>query len=103
MSRMALHVLVGTALTDPDFCDRLLNGGRPTLLAEFDLTAEEREAVLPIEAGSLSEFATRLEEWLAANEQPDGGVRPCEPPADTRARSSRAVSSRTAGGCEARG
>ena len=70
MSQMALHTLVGTALTDPRFCHGLLNGRRHSLLAEFDLTDEEREVVLGVEAGSIQEFAVQLCEWLKAQESP---------------------------------
>ena len=70
MSQMALQILVGTALTDPRFCHGLLNGSRHTLLAEFDLTDEEREVVLGVEAGSIQEFAAQLCEWLKAQESP---------------------------------
>jgi hypothetical protein len=68
MSQMTLHTLVGTALTDPRFCHDLLNGRRHTLLADFDLTDEEREAVMVIEAKSIQDFAAHLHEWLRAQE-----------------------------------
>ena len=68
MPQMALHILVGTALTDPRFCHDLLNGKRHTLLHEFDLTDEERKAVLAIQAESIQEFAAQLCEWLKAQE-----------------------------------
>jgi hypothetical protein len=68
MSQMALHAIVGTALTDPKFCNDLLNGRRHTLLIKFDLTDEEREAILVIEAESIQEFAAHLCEWLEAQE-----------------------------------
>jgi hypothetical protein len=68
MSQMALHTLVGTALTDSRFCNDLLNGRRHTLLADFDLTDEEQEAVLVIEADSIQKFAAHLHEWLRAQE-----------------------------------
>jgi hypothetical protein len=64
MSQMALHTLVGTALIDRKFCADLLNGRRPILLTKFDLTDEEREFVLFIEAESIREFAVQLCEWL---------------------------------------
>jgi hypothetical protein len=70
MSQMALQILVGTALIDPRFCHGLLNGRRHSLLAEFDLTEEEREVVLGVEAGSIQEFAMQLCEWLKAQESP---------------------------------
>ena len=64
MSEAALKALVGTALVDREFGEELLRGGRVALLTEFDLTNEEREAVLSIEADTVVEFATRLCEWL---------------------------------------
>ena len=70
MSQMALHALVGTALIDSQFCHGLLNGRRHSLLAEFDLTADEREVVLGVEAGCIQEFAVQLCEWLKAQESP---------------------------------
>ena len=68
MSQMTLHTLVGTALTDREFRHDFLNGKRPTLLTKFDLTEEEREVVLGIEAESLQEFAAQLCKWLKFQE-----------------------------------
>jgi len=65
MSKIVLQTLIGTALVDQRFCKEFLNGKRPTLLAEFDLTDEEREVALAIEADSIQEFAVGLYEWLA--------------------------------------
>lgn len=64
MSATALQALIGTALVDREFCEELLNGKRPTLLAEFDLSDEEREVVLTIETDSIQEFAIGLYEWI---------------------------------------
>ena len=66
MSQMAFQALVGTALVDPEFGEELLNGKRPGLLAQFDLTDDEREAILSVEAGSIQQFAVGLYEWLTA-------------------------------------
>jgi hypothetical protein len=68
MSQMTLHTLVGTALIDPEFCHDLLNGRRHALLAEFDLTDEEREVVMLVEADSIQQFAAQLCEWLKAQD-----------------------------------
>jgi len=68
MEHMALQILVGTALTDPQFCHDLLNGRRRTILSQFDLTEEERKAVLGVEAESIQDFAAQLCEWLKAQE-----------------------------------
>jgi hypothetical protein len=66
MSHRALQRIVGTAVTDPEFCVDLLNGKRQAILAAFDLSAEERSILLEIEASSLQEFASCLEEELRA-------------------------------------
>ena len=68
MSSTAIQALIGTALLDREFCKELLNGKRSALLAEFDLTDEEREIVLGIETDSIQEFAERLYEWLKNQE-----------------------------------
>jgi hypothetical protein len=66
MSKTALQTLIGTALIDRRFCEELLNGKRPALLAEFDLSEEEREVALIVETDSIQEFAVGLYERLAA-------------------------------------
>ena len=65
MSEVTVQALIGTALVDRRFSEELLNGKRPTLVAEFDLTDEERKAILSVEAGSVQEFAAGLYERLA--------------------------------------
>lgn len=74
MSEEELCILVGTALTDSEFRDKLLKGDRHHLLAEYDLTDEEREAILAIEAESIQEFAARLCERLKIPGEPLWGV-----------------------------
>jgi hypothetical protein len=69
MSHRALQRVIGTAVTDPQFCTDLLDGKRRSILEPFDLTAEERHILLAIEAGSLQEFAARLEERLETGDQ----------------------------------
>lgn len=66
MLNMELQLLVGTALTDSDFCDTLLNGERHVLLAKFDLTEEEQHIIQTIRANSIEEFAMQLAEQLQA-------------------------------------
>jgi hypothetical protein len=59
---MMLQTIIGTALIDREFCKELMNGKRPNLLAEFDLTDEEREVVLAIKSDSIQKFAAGLYE-----------------------------------------
>ena len=70
MSTMALQTLIGTTLIDHKFCEELLDGKRATLLTEFNLTNEEREAILAVKANSTQEFAIELHEWLAGGDGP---------------------------------
>lgn len=74
MSHGVLQDLVANAVIDAGFCNRLLNGERRRVLLEFDLTEDERQAVLGIEAVSLKDFAIQLDEWLEAREEPTGSL-----------------------------
>jgi len=65
MSRTALQALVGAALVNPEFGEKLLDGRRSSLIAEFDLTDEEQREILSIEASSPKELALGLYERLA--------------------------------------
>jgi hypothetical protein len=77
MSHMALQIMVGTALTDTKFCEGLLNGSRRSLMSDFDLTEEERRAVLDIRAKSIQEFAAQLHDWLETGARPGSSPPPC--------------------------
>jgi hypothetical protein len=68
----ALQVLIGTALTDRDFCRALLNGSRGKILRTFPLTPQEIDIIMDIRADTLEEFAGQLHEnFLAAADDPD--------------------------------
>jgi hypothetical protein len=64
MSLSELDRLIGTALADPLVCAHLLDSHRRDVIASFDLTAEERLALLSIQADTLQDFARQLFEWL---------------------------------------
>ncbi len=55
-----IDALIWRAFTDGAFRKGLLNGSRPELVDAMGLTAEEREAVLSVEADSLEAFAGAL-------------------------------------------
>ena len=55
-----IDALIWRAFTDTSFRRGLLNGGRVDLVNAMNLTAEEREAVLAVEADSLEAFAGAL-------------------------------------------
>ncbi len=60
MPTRTIDELVWTALTDLDFCARLLNGQRREVLDTADLTEVERQAVLAVKAHTLDAFAGAL-------------------------------------------
>ncbi len=64
MSIGELERLVCTAVISTRFRHKLLNGSRAQMLDEFELTAEEREFLLSIQAETVQEFATSLLHWL---------------------------------------
>ena len=59
-----LQLLVGNAGLDRTLCAHLLNGNRSRVIANFDLSAIEEEAVLAVQATSLHEFASALQDWI---------------------------------------
>lgn len=48
---------------DKTLCDRLLNGDRRRVIAAFNLSKAEQEAVLAVKADSLHAFAQALLCW----------------------------------------
>lgn len=55
-----IDALIWRAFTDASFGRGLLNGSRPELVDAMDLTAEEKAAILAVEADSLEAFAAAL-------------------------------------------
>jgi len=60
MPSRKIDELIWTALTEPAFCEGLLDGHRRELVASWGLTAAEQEAVLAIQADTLEAFAGAL-------------------------------------------
>jgi hypothetical protein len=52
--------LIWTALTDPTFCERMLNGHRREIVDSFGLTETERQILLAVKADTLQSFAGAL-------------------------------------------
>jgi hypothetical protein len=52
--------LVWMALTDPIFCEKVLNGHRREIVDSFCLPEAERQAVLAVKADTLEAFAGAL-------------------------------------------
>jgi len=55
-----MDMVMWAALTDPRFRDGLLNGRRPELVANLNLSETERQVVLAVKADTLEAFAGAL-------------------------------------------
>jgi hypothetical protein len=77
MAFESLQAVVGTAVIDLSFRKALLNGSRRRVIATFDLTHEEIDAVMGIRADSLEQFAGELDQWISRAQGR------CDPPALT--------------------
>lgn len=56
----SIDALIWRAFTDVSFREGLLNGSRAQLVDAMDLTADQKRAVLAVEADSLETFAAAL-------------------------------------------
>jgi len=71
MSEQALNQIVGWALVDKDFCDKLLSNPARISMS-FDLTPEERQVLCDIRANSLEQLAGELYRWIESNAAGNG-------------------------------
>jgi hypothetical protein len=70
MSDQTLNNIMCMALIDGKFRDTLLTN--PAIVVEdFDLDAEEQDALTGIKADSVTEFARKLHTWMS--QRPSGG------------------------------
>jgi hypothetical protein len=63
-----LEEVVGQAIIDREFCAGLLNGKRARLLSQFNLTPEEMQALMSIDANSLEAFAGQINNWIESQQ-----------------------------------
>ena len=70
MAYAELEEVVGHAIIDRDFRADLLNGSRAQVLSRFNLSPEEKQALMNIRAESLESFAGQLAGWMDAQLQP---------------------------------
>jgi hypothetical protein len=70
MAYTELEEVVGHAIIDRNFCADLLNGSRARVLSRFNLSPEEKQALMNIRAESLESFAGQLAGWMDAQLQP---------------------------------
>jgi hypothetical protein len=74
MANAGLIDLLGGAVTDREFRTQLLHNPR-SVLATFDLTVEERDAITSIRAVSFEDFAAQLYGWMVGQGNGYGTVR----------------------------
>jgi hypothetical protein len=74
MANAGLIDMLGGAVTDRQFRAELIHNPR-SVLATFDLTHEEREAVCSIKAGCFEDFAAQLYAWMVGQGNGYGTVR----------------------------
>jgi hypothetical protein len=60
MPTRKMDMLMWAALTDTTFREGLLNGRRPELVSQLNMTDTEKQAILAIRADSLEAFAGAL-------------------------------------------
>jgi hypothetical protein len=69
MSKLHLNAIVTQALLDGEFEKAILNGQRKARLAGFDLTENEREAVLAIKSPNLDQFIAQVDGWMESTDR----------------------------------
>ena len=57
--------VIGNAVIDTEFRKGLLNGKRRHILSAFNLSSQEVEFAMRINANSLEEFAGQLDSWIS--------------------------------------
>jgi hypothetical protein len=70
MAYAELEEVVGHAIIDRSFCADLLSGPRAQALSRFNLSPEEKQALMNIRAESLESFAGQLAGWMDAQLHP---------------------------------
>lgn len=70
MRNMTIEEVVGYAIIDREFRADLLTGKRANVLSRFNLTPEERQALMSIRAESLESFAGQLVGWMQTQPAP---------------------------------
>lgn len=68
MSKLNLNAIATRALLDINFRVEILNGHRKKRVSEFDLTEDERNAVLSIEADTIDQFIQQLGRLIYATD-----------------------------------
>jgi hypothetical protein len=68
MAFESLQAIVGNAVIDKRFRCTLLGESRLKVISDFNLTGEETEAVMAIQAETLEQFASQVHSWIMKKE-----------------------------------
>lgn len=63
MSKKAVEQIIGRMVTDPEFRDLFFSTPEQAL-AEYDLTMDERQALLKMDSKHIEEFAGKLDKRI---------------------------------------
>lgn len=74
MAGSTLDLIIGLALVDESFCEALLSNSSD-ILADFELTPDEREALASIHVDSLELFAKQLWDRLQSTGEREDRLR----------------------------
>jgi len=64
MSKLALNAIATRALLDNEFRAAILNGHRKERISDFNLSVEDFNAVMSIEAADVGQFVRRLGRYM---------------------------------------
>jgi hypothetical protein len=68
MSTLALNAFVTKTLLDDKFQKDILNGERLERINEFDLSNDEKKAILSIQADNVKQFIHEVNQWMSVFE-----------------------------------
>ena len=68
MSKLQLNAIATRAMLDNEFRVEVLNGKRKQRLSEFDLTKDEFDAVMAIDAHDLDQFIVNLRNLMHSSQ-----------------------------------
>jgi hypothetical protein len=68
MSTLQLNAIATRAMLDNEFRVEVLNGKRKQRLSEFDLTKDEFDAVMAIDANDLDQFIVNLRKLMHSSQ-----------------------------------
>jgi hypothetical protein len=69
MSKLTLNAMITKAMLDEAFQADILNGKRQECIEKFELSDEEKKALLVIDADNLEQFVSQVERWMHSDDR----------------------------------